>query len=129
MLRSVPSYFSWLGVTYYLTSEAVFATLRSIAEITPSGSTVIFDYLDNDAFVPEKAAERVKITIRDARQNAGEPMITGFDPSSLAADLARLGLRLQEDLSPTDIQELYFRERKDGYHACEHLHFAWVMVE
>ncbi|OQA09956.1 MAG: hypothetical protein BWY65_00898 [Firmicutes bacterium ADurb.Bin373] len=61
-----------------MTSEAVFATLRSIAEITPSGSTVIFDYLDNDAFVPEKAAKRVKIMIRDARQIAGEPMITGF---------------------------------------------------
>jgi methyltransferase (TIGR00027 family) len=123
------SFFSWLGVTYYLTRDAIFTTLHDIANIVPAGSAIIFDYLDTDAFVPEKAAKRVKTTIRDARQNAGEPMITGFDPSALAADLARLGLRLQEDLSPSDIQELYFRGRKDGYYACEHLHFAWAVVE
>ena len=125
----VPSFFSWLGVTYYLTRDAIFATLRSIAEIVPSGSTVIFDYLDTDAFVPEKAANRVKITIRYARQNAGEPMITGFEPSALATDLASLGFYLQENLSPTDIEERYFKGRTDNYHACEHLHFARAVVE
>jgi len=125
----VPSFFSWLGVTYYLTRGAIFATLRAIADIAPAGSAVIFDYLDTDAFVPEKAAKRVKIMIRDARQIAGEPMITGFAPSVLATDLARLGLRLQEELSPSEIQELYFKGRKDGYYACEHLHFAWAVVE
>ncbi len=125
----VPSFFSWLGVTYYLTRGAVFATLRAIADIAPAGSAVIFDYLDTDAFIPEKAAKRVQVMIRDARQIAGEPMITGFDPSSLAAELASTGLRLQEDLSPSDIQGLYFQGRKDGYYACEHLHFAWAVVE
>ncbi|MHB1043610.1 MAG: class I SAM-dependent methyltransferase, partial [Eubacteriales bacterium] len=54
----------------------------------------------------------------------GEPMITGFDPSTLTADMARLGLRLLEDLSPADIEERYFQGRTDGYHACEHAHFA-----
>jgi len=67
--------------------------------------------------------------IRDARQIAGEPMITGFAPSLLAAELASLGLRLHEDLSPTDIQEIYFKGRTDGYYACEHQHFAWAVVE
>ena len=123
-----PSFFSWLGVTYYLTRDTVFSMFRTIADIAPAGSAVIFDYLDTDAFIPEKAAKRVKILIRDTRQ-LGESMITGFDPSALAADLARLGLRLQEDLSPADIQERYFRGRKDGYYACEHQHFAWAMVE
>ncbi len=123
------SFFSWLGVTYYLTREAIFATLRAIADIAPAGSAVIFDYLDNDAFVPEKAAKRVQVMIRDARQIAGEPMITGFDPSTLAADLAGLGFYLQENLSPTEIEERYFKGRTDGYHACEHLHFARAVVE
>jgi len=123
------SFFSWLGVTYYLTRDAIFTTLHDIANIVPAGSAIIFDYLDTDAFVPEKAAKRVKNTIRDAQQNAGEPMITGFDPSSLAADLASLGFYLQENLSPTDIEERYFKGRTDDYHACEHLHFAKVVVE
>jgi methyltransferase (TIGR00027 family) len=122
-----PSFFGWLGVTYYLTREAIRATFQAIAEVAPKGSAVIFDYLDADAFIPEKVTRRVQIMMEFVRQ-LGEPMITGFEPSALAADLAGLGLRLQEDLSPADIQERFFAGRTDGYHACEHAHFAWAVV-
>ncbi len=124
---AVPSFFSWLGVTYYLTREVVFDTLRAVAGIAPAGSHVVFDYMDADAFVPERAAKRMQRMQAIVRQ-AGEPMKAGFDPSRLAADLAALGLRLLEDLSPADIEERYFKGRSDGYHAYEHVHFAQVMV-
>ncbi len=68
-----PSFFSWLGVTYYLTREVVFATLRAITEIAPRGSSIIFDYMDTDAFNPEKAAKRVQ-KMQQIVQNVGEPM-------------------------------------------------------
>jgi methyltransferase (TIGR00027 family) len=121
------SFFSWLGVTCYLTPDEVFATLRTIADISPTGSTVIFDYMDTDAFIPDRAAKRVKL-IQETTRGIGEPMKTGFDPSTLAADLARLGLHLHEDLSPSDIEERYFKERTDGYHAYDHAHFAWAVA-
>lgn len=122
------SFFSWLGVTYYLTRDAVFATLRAIAAVAPAGSTVIFDYFDNDAFVRERAAKRVQFMV-DAFAQSDEPLITGFDPFTLAEDLARSGLRLHENLSPTDIEERYFQGRTDGYYAFEHVHFARAVVE
>jgi methyltransferase (TIGR00027 family) len=122
-----PSFFSWLGVTYYLTRSTALATWRAIAEVALAGSTVIFDYLDTDAFVPEKAARRVQFMI-EIVSRVGEPMLTGFDPGSLAADLARLGLRLHEDLGPADVEERYFKGRTDAYHACEHAHFARAEV-
>ncbi|MHB8918499.1 MAG: class I SAM-dependent methyltransferase [Desulfocucumaceae bacterium] len=122
------SFFSWLGVTYYLPREAAFATLRALADIAPAGSTVIFDYMDTDAFVPGRAAKRIQMSIEKC-QEWGEPLITGFDPSTLATDLTHLGLRLNEDLSPSDIQGRYFQGRTDGYYACEHVHFAWAVVE
>lgn len=56
-------------------------------------------------------------------------MKTGFIPSSLAGDLEPLGLDLLENLSPADIQERYFRERKDGYYASEHVHFALAVLK
>jgi methyltransferase (TIGR00027 family) len=121
------SFFSWLGVTYYLTREAAWATLRSISEVAPPGSTVIFDYLDAEAFVPEKAARRVHIMMQLV-ERVGEPMITGFDPATLAADLSCLGLRLQENLSPSDIEARFFAGRPDKYHACEHAHLARATV-
>jgi methyltransferase (TIGR00027 family) len=57
---NIKSFFSWLGVTMYLTREEVFKTLRSITGIAPEGSVVIFDYLDSDAFIPEKSSPKMK---------------------------------------------------------------------
>jgi O-methyltransferase involved in polyketide biosynthesis len=122
-----PGFFSWLGVTYYLSREAVFTTLCAIAGIAPPGSTVIFDYLDTDAFVLQKAAKNVRVMMETV-QRLGEPMMTGFDPDTLAADLAAIGLDLHENLSPGDIEERYYQGRIDGYHACEHVHLAKAVV-
>lgn len=120
--------FSWLGVTYYLSRDEVFATMRAIANVAPAGSMVIFDYLDTDAFVPEKASP-FALAMQQVAKQAGEPIKAGFDPDALAADLAGLGLRLIENLSPADIEERYFQGRKDNYHALKHFHYACAVVE
>jgi methyltransferase (TIGR00027 family) len=121
------SFFSWLGVTYYLTREAVFDTLRDVAAIAPAGSSIIFDYLDAEAFSPERAARRIHLMQTIGRQ-VGELMQTGFDPQTFAADLQRVGLRLEEDLSPAEIDVRYFQGRTDEYRAFEHVHFARAVV-
>ncbi len=121
------SCFSWLGVTYYLTRAAIFDTLRAVASIAPAGSSIIFDYLDADAFVPERAARRVQI-LQAIAARVGEPMQTGFDPHTLAADLQTVGFRLEEDLGSVEIDARYFRDRTDEYHAFEHVHFARAVV-
>jgi hypothetical protein len=54
---------------------------------------------------------------------------SGFNPSNLAEELASLGFSLQETLSPTDIEEHYFKGRMDGYHTDEHEHFACAVIE
>src|SRR5262249_16574010 len=41
----LPTFFSWLGVTHYLTEEAVFTTLRSVASLAPGGGMVVQDVL------------------------------------------------------------------------------------
>lgn len=115
------SFFSWLGVTMYLSRDEVFATLRSLAAAAPSGSVVVFDYFDVDAFDPEKADPQLREDMAMARR-AGEPMKTGLDPSTLAADLGNVGLRLYEDWNQKKIQKLYSQGRKHG-------HFVQAVVE
>ena len=117
-----------MGVTFYLTHSEVFDTLRTVADISPKGSTVIFDYMDTDAFDHAKVAPRVQVMIWSAG-SVGEKMKTGFDPSTLSHDLAALRLRFKENLSPSDIEERYFSGRTDNYHALEHAHFACAVVE
>lgn len=121
------TFFSWLGVTFYLTREVVNATLRDIAAVAPAGSPIVFDCMDSDAFIPERAAKRMR-KMQEIVRNAGEPLITGFDPSALSVDLATLGLKLKQDLGPSDIQDRYFSGRLDRYRAFEHVHFVWAEV-
>lgn len=104
------------------------ATLREIAEVAAAGSRLTFDYLDADAFILRKAAPRV-LRMLWSVQEIGEPMQAGLDPLTLAAELAPLGLRLHEELSPWDIQQRYFTGRTDHYRACEHAHFALAVVQ
>lgn len=122
------TFFSWLGVVHYLPRDTVFKTLQAITGNSPAGSMVIFDYYDTDAFIAGKVAERVQKGIEISR-HMGEPPITGIDESTLAADLAGLGLRLEEDLGPTDLQERYFKGRTDGFYAYEHAHIVKAVVE
>jgi methyltransferase (TIGR00027 family) len=122
-----PGFFSWLGVTYYLSRQVVFETLRTIAGLAPSGSTIVFDYMDREAFIPEKAAKRIQLMQAIARQ-VGEPMQAGFDPLELGNELKNLGFSLAENLTPADIETRFFQGRADAYHAFEHVHFARAVV-
>jgi methyltransferase (TIGR00027 family) len=124
---NVKSFFSWFGVTPYLTQEEVFATLRSIREIAPTGSTISFDYLDADKFIVEKSSPQMQ-KILEYLQNIGEQFrMEGFDSSKLAEDLNVLGLSLHENLSPQDIKKCYLQGRIDG--CCEYICFACGVVE
>lgn len=114
---------SWLGVTYYLTREVIQITLGSLAQLVPIGSILIFDYLEADAFIPERVAPRAA-RMQFAAQSSGEPMLTGFDPRTLADELAPSGFQVAENLGPSDIQTMYFQNRTDGYYAFEHIHFC-----
>ncbi|MDR3600773.1 MAG: hypothetical protein P4L49_09885 [Desulfosporosinus sp.] len=43
--------------------------------------------------------------IQEAARRSGEPMKASFDPHSLSAHLASQGLRLQKNLSPSEIEK------------------------
>lgn len=121
------SFFNWLGVSYYLSYDEALSILSNIADISPAGSLVVFDYLDSDALSSDKAAPRIQGMIFGAKQ-MNEPIKTGFDPSTLDKELNKIGLHLREDLSPSDIQSRYFQGRTDKYYALEQLHIACAEV-
>jgi methyltransferase (TIGR00027 family) len=122
-----PTFFSWLGVTFYLPREVVFGTLGSLATLAPCGSQIVFDYMDLDSFVPEKTARRTAL-MHQIAQMVGEPMKAGFDPQVLAAELNQVGFDLVENLTPAEIDQRYFQGRPDRYRAFEHVHFARAAV-
>jgi methyltransferase (TIGR00027 family) len=117
------SFFSWLGVSFYLPKEVVFNSLRLMRSIAPHGSSIVFDYMDADSFIPEKVAHRTAFMHNIARL-VGEPMKSGFDPLTLAGELLSLKLDLVENPGPAELEAFYFQGRTDRLHAFEHVHIA-----
>jgi methyltransferase (TIGR00027 family) len=106
------TFFSWLGVTEYLTTEAVMTTLRFIAS-APVGSGVVFDYtLSPSLLTPAQRSRHDALAKRVA--SAGEPWQAFFDPALLTRDLQAMGFRYVEDNGPEEINARYFKDRKDG---------------
>jgi methyltransferase (TIGR00027 family) len=107
-----PTFYSWLGVTEYLRTDAIMATLHFISS-APTGSGVVFDYMLSPSLLTpsqrsrfEKLAERVT--------SAGEPWHAFFDPAFLRKALRAMGFGYIEDNGPKEINGRYFEARKDG---------------
>jgi methyltransferase (TIGR00027 family) len=107
-----PAYFAWLGVTPYLTREAVLATLGFVAGLGRGGE-IAFDYVEPVAGGAD--AQRLAHEALAARVAAvGEPFRCELEPAALAADLRRLGFSTVEDLGPEDLNARYLQGRGDG---------------
>ena len=119
--RSAKSFFSWLGVTYYLSSEAIDAMLSSLSPLCADGSTLVFDYPDENFFdAPEK---RVQNTIMMAKAG-GEPMKTAFSYGALEKLLERHGFLIYELLTPDDIQRDIIGMSGADMKAFEHVNYC-----
>ncbi len=125
--RSRPAFFSWLGVTMYLTDEAIRATLRSLRSASVPGSQLVFDYLDRAVFDPANQSP-TRARLFEIVRRVGEPMIFGFKPAALEAELAGEGFRLLEDLGPEAQRDLYYGSRTDGLQPTATAHLARAAV-
>ena len=124
--RIVPAFFSWLGVTIYLTRETNLATLAGIAKSSAPGSEVVFTYIDQRAL--EDGVSDTMGRMRAARAAENEPWVSGFDPATLGDDLRALGLELVEDLGSAGLSERYVAGRTDGLLLGKAGHIARVRV-
>jgi O-methyltransferase involved in polyketide biosynthesis len=106
------TFFSWLGVTQYLTSSAITATLRFIASMRV-GSGIVFDYMILPSLL-DPTARRAFDALAYRVALAGEPFRTFFDPSSLKSSLRSMGFGQIEDIEPEEMNERYFQGRADS---------------
>jgi methyltransferase (TIGR00027 family) len=123
---SAPAFFSWLGVTIYLTREANLATLRGIVAASAGGSELVFTYTDQRVLEGRRSARLEEMRSKRAAQ--GEAWISGFDPTTLAEDLRPLGFELQEDLDGRALAERTGAGRAGGLSPSAAGHFARARV-
>lgn len=106
------TFFSWLGVVWYLSDEAIFTTLENITSLE-CDSEVVFEYpIATELVYPVDRQVMEMLTQTGAER--GEPFRAGFDPVDLVCRVKGLGFDTVEDLSPARMQELYFQNRADN---------------
>lgn len=115
------TFFSWLGVTYYLTEEQIVNLLCDIAALSAEGSSLVFDYADENLFLSD--VKRVR-NMLDMARAGGEEMKTCFTKLRLAKLLESCGFLICELLEREDIQRIYFAPRQSEVGAFEHINYV-----
>lgn len=125
--RDEPAFFSWLGVTVYLTREANLATLRAMATCSAPGSGLVFTYVDQIEFGPGRSRLLHSMNAQ-AVAALGEPFVSGFDPKEIENELAEVGLELIEDLDGKGMAARYARAGANSLQPPASLHIVLARV-
>lgn len=105
-----PSFFSWLGTTYYLSKDAIRETLGRVAGVVAPGSRIVLDYkLDRDLVPEESLPFADKLDRFVARR--GEPMLSTFTPEELRDLMSGFGFVELENLPAGEQKRRYLSER------------------
>ena len=104
---AAPTFFSWLGVTMYLTRDAVEAVFRTIAAF-PRLSEVVFTFASRRD-EPQQAS-----ALAERAAELGEPWLSYFEPAELEELLMRLGFSRVSFLTPDEAATRYFNGRSDA---------------
>ena len=104
-----------LGVTQYLTREAIEATLGFVLSL-PIASEIVLSFILPQEDLSGVEADAVAVAAERAA-DAGEPWLSRYRPEELAGRLRQMGYRRTERLAPEDAQARYLRGRSDDLKA------------
>jgi methyltransferase (TIGR00027 family) len=111
--RSAMAFFSWLGVTQYLTREAVLHTLREITGMAAHGSELVMQFIVPPTKLSETEGNLVTALARRAAE-VGEPFLSYFEPDDLEAHLRQVGFTTITQFGADEATERYLSGRAYG---------------
>ncbi len=107
----LPTYFVWVGVSYYLTAQAVTDTLQRLASLSHAGTKLVWDYLLAEV-TAGTSTNRTALTQARRVAQIGEPWLFGLATDELAAYLASFGFQLVHDYEPEELRATYCPQRQ-----------------
>lgn len=119
--RSKKTFFTLLGVSYYLTIEEINNILESLNKLSAEGSTLVFDFADENLFSSHVKRVQNMIAMADA---AGEPMKTCFSYELLELLLQKHNFSIYELLTYEDVQNQIFVNQEKDFYAFEHISYV-----
>ncbi|HZR15541.1 MAG TPA: class I SAM-dependent methyltransferase [Acidimicrobiia bacterium] len=107
-----PAVVASLGVSMYLTKDAIATTLRQVASLAAGSVLVMTFQLPVELVDPEDRPAR-EFALRGAAAS-GTPFISFFTPDEMLALARDAGFRDVEHVSGRDLMARYFANRSDG---------------
>jgi methyltransferase (TIGR00027 family) len=108
---AAPAFVSWLGVTMYLTAEAIGATLASLSRLAP-GSELVTDYMLTADLRDADGVAYADLVMPDSERR-GEPWLSFFTPEQMTGLLTRHGFTGVRDVRQRDAISAALWERTD----------------
>lgn len=122
--KSKKTFFSCLGLLYYLSDGEVRALFSRISDFAAKGSSVVFDFADGGLF--SSTCARVSEMVKMAHLS-GEDMKSCYGYSELEKMLEDCGFLIYEYLNTQDIQNRFFGGR-DDISAFENVNYALAVI-
>lgn len=108
---TAPAVFSWLGVTLYLTTDAIRATLATVATC-PTGTKIVLTYNQPLSALSGMGAQ-TEGALRPMVAGMGEPIITRFLPMEIEDLVRSEGFGDVTHFGPEEAVQTYFPGRAD----------------
>ena len=102
------SFCSLLGVVYYLSKQTFQNLLSSLSGILAKGSTIVFDYPDEDSYTPKAGVRAQKQAM--LANVANESMLASYSYNDMEKLLFSNGFLIYEHLTPQDMTAQYFKK-------------------
>lgn len=99
-------FFSWLGVTMYITGEAIDRVLHAMATFTP-GSEVVLTFMPPPTVIPGPSAEAAA-KLASLAGAAGEPFVSYLQPTEVEDKFRQAGFSTIYFLTPEEAKTRYF---------------------
>lgn len=109
-----PAIVACIGVSLYLTREAIVDTLRHVASLAP-GSTLAMTFYLPIELLDEEDRPMQEIAEKGARE-AGTPFVSFFSPDEILELAKEVGFKGLKTVSTSDMERLYFADRTEGLH-------------
>ncbi len=105
--------FLWQGVTYYLEPAAVNSTLDFIAQHSAPGSSVIFDYIDEELLSSPASHGEVK-GMKRYRGMTGEDLHFGIPVTQIVPFLTQRGFEQIQNIRSEELKARYFHGKNQS---------------
>ncbi len=106
-----PTFFSWLGVSMYLTIAAIEDTLRTVAACS-QGSEVVMTYALTDEHLDDRGRLYNEISDKVVA-DIGEPILTRLSRGQAEGLVERCGLEVVDHPDRESLVQRYFAQRRD----------------